>query len=124
MRYAFYTLDVFARQIFGGNPLAVLPDARGLTATQMQQIAREFNLSETVFVLPAVEPAHTRRLRIFTPAAELPFAGHPTLGAAWLLVAIGTIPARVPTTALVFEEGVGPVTVDVAGRTASRPSPA
>jgi len=114
MRYAFYTLDVFTRQIFGGNPLAVLPDARGLTATQMQQIAREFNLSETVFVLPVVEPAHARRLRIFTPAAELPFAGHPTLGAGWLLVAIGTIPARVPTTALVFEEGVGPVRVDVA----------
>jgi trans-2,3-dihydro-3-hydroxyanthranilate isomerase len=113
MRYAFHTLDVFTRQRFGGNPLAVVPDARGLTGADMQQVAREFNLSETVFVLPPERPAHTRRLRIFTPAAELPFAGHPTLGAAWLLAALGTIPLEEPATALVLEEGVGPVTVEI-----------
>jgi trans-2,3-dihydro-3-hydroxyanthranilate isomerase len=114
MRYVFHTLDVFTHQIFGGNPLAVLPDARGLTATRMQAIAREFNLSETVFVLPAEHPAHTRRLRIFTPAAELPFAGHPTLGTAWLLAALGVVPLQEPATPLVFEEGVGPVAVEIA----------
>ncbi|MFO7641617.1 MAG: PhzF family phenazine biosynthesis protein [Candidatus Competibacteraceae bacterium] len=114
MRYAFHTLDVFTRQIFGGNPLAVLPDARGLNETQMRAIAREFNLSETVFVLPPDHPTHARHLRIFTPAAELPFAGHPTLGAAWLLAALGAIPVREPATALVFEEGVGPVAVEIA----------
>lgn len=113
-RYAFHTLDVFTRQIFGGNPLAVLPDARGLTGTQMQAIAREFNLSETVFVLPPADPSHSQRLRIFTPAAELPFAGHPTIGAAWLLAALGAVPRREPTTTLHFEEGVGLVTVEIA----------
>ena len=113
MRYAFHTLDVFTRRIIGGNPLAVLPDARGLTGTRMQAIAREFNLSETVFVLPATQPAHARRLRIFTPAAELPFAGHPTIGAAWLLAALGAIPLEEPVTTIRFEEGVGPVTVEV-----------
>ena len=80
MRYRFVTADVFTDRPFGGNPLAVLPDARGLDGGQMQSIAREFNLSETVFVLPPDDPAHTRRLRIFTPAQELPFAGHPTVG--------------------------------------------
>lgn len=114
MRYVFHTLDVFTRQIFGGNPLAVLPDARGLSETQMRAIAREFNLSETVFVLPPDHPTHARRLRIFTPTGELPFAGHPTLGAAWLLAALGAIPVREPATALMFEEGVGPVAVEIA----------
>lgn len=112
--YAFYTLDVFTHQIFSGNPLAVFPDAHGLTGTQMQAIAREFNLSETVFVLPSVDPAHRPRLRIFTPVAELPFAGHPTIGAAWLLAVLGAIPLHEPTTMLHFEEGVGRVTVEVA----------
>lgn len=74
MRYRFVTADVFTRELFGGNPLAVLPDARGLDAALMQKIAREFNFSETVFVLPPEEPAHTRRLRIFTPTTEIPFA--------------------------------------------------
>lgn len=78
MRYRFHTLDVFTDQPFSGNPLAVLPEARGLTAAQMQILAREFNLSETVFILPPRDPAHTHALRIFTPTAELPFAGHPT----------------------------------------------
>ncbi|TVQ45654.1 MAG: PhzF family phenazine biosynthesis protein [Gloeocapsa sp. DLM2.Bin57] len=105
--YNYYTIDVFTQQIFGGNPLAVFPDAQGLTTSQMQQIAREFNLSETVFVLPPEKPIHTHRLRIFTPFAELPFAGHPTLGTAYLLSRIK------PTSSLVFEEGVGTIRVKI-----------
>ena len=91
MRYRFYTTDVFTDQIFGGNPLAVFPDARGLRTHDMQRIAQEFNLSETVFVLPAEKALHTRQLRIFTPAAEIPFAGHPTVGCAYVLAAIGDL---------------------------------
>ncbi|WLT37740.1 PhzF family phenazine biosynthesis isomerase [Synechocystis sp. B12] len=85
MRYAFYTLDVFTDQLFGGNPLAVFPDAEGLTDGQMQKIAAEINYSETVFVLPPVTETGNFRLRIFTPKRELDFAGHPTIGTAYLL---------------------------------------
>jgi len=85
MRLAFNTMDVFTDRRFGGNPLGVVHDAEGLTDAQMQNIAREFNLSETVFLLPPVNPAHSARVRIFTPAKELPFAGHPTVGTAALL---------------------------------------
>jgi trans-2,3-dihydro-3-hydroxyanthranilate isomerase len=113
MRYRFHTADVFTDRIFGGNPLAVLPDAGGLDGAHMQRIAAEFNLSETVFVLPPEDPANTRRLRIFTPAAELPFAGHPTVGTAHMLAAIGEIPLAGAETAIVFEEGVGPVPVTI-----------
>ncbi len=116
MHYRFLTADVFTSVRFGGNPLAVFPDARGLGDLQMQQIAQEFNLSETVFVLPPVEPAHTRRLRIFTPARELPFAGHPTVGAAFVLAAIGEIALSGKHTSIVFEEGVGPVPVTLAAQ--------
>jgi trans-2,3-dihydro-3-hydroxyanthranilate isomerase len=111
MRYRFLTADVFTDRAFGGNPLAVLPDARGVDPGRMQQIAREFNLSETVFVLPPDDPAHSRRLRIFTPARELPFAGHPTVGTALVLAAIGTIGLEGETTRIVFEEGAGPVPI-------------
>ena len=83
----FVTLDVFTGEPLAGNPLAVVLDAEGLDSDRMQAIAREFNLSETAFVLPADDPGHTRRLRIFTPAAELPFAGHPTIGSAVVLAA-------------------------------------
>ena len=75
MRVEFVTVDVFTDRKFGGNPLAVVPDARGLTSEQMQAIAGEFNLAETTFVLPPTDPAHTAHVRIFTPRAELPFAG-------------------------------------------------
>lgn len=85
MRRAFYTLDVFTNTRFAGNPLAVVTDCEGLSASQMQAIAQEFNLSETVFVLDPLDPVNTARLRIFTPARELPFAGHPTVGAAVLI---------------------------------------
>ncbi len=109
----FFTADVFTSTPFGGNQLAVFPTADGLDERKMQQIAQEFNLSETVFVFPPADPAHTRRLRIFTPAAELPFAGHPTIGAAHVLAAIGDLPLTGDLTRIVFEEGVGPVPVSI-----------
>ena len=111
MPYAYHTADVFTDTPFGGNQLAVLPDARGLTTEQMVALTREFNYSETVFVLPPDDPQHTRRVRIFTPGAELPFAGHPTVGAAFVLATIGDIPLDGDETRIVFEEGVGPVPV-------------
>ena len=105
--YKFYTTDVFTNKIFGGNQLAVFPNARGLSGELMQKIAKEFNLSETAFVLPPQNPHHTRQLRIFTPGVELPFAGHPTIGTAYVLAEIGEIPLEASTTEIVFEEGVG-----------------
>src|SRR3954452_1609145 len=114
MRYRFLTADVFTDRPFGGNPLAVLPDASGLSTAQMVAVTRELNLSETVFVLPPEDPAHTRRLRIFPPGRELPFAGHPTVGTAFLLATAGLLPSTATSgqeTRIVFEEGVGPVPV-------------
>jgi trans-2,3-dihydro-3-hydroxyanthranilate isomerase len=113
MRCRFVTADVFTDRVFGGNPLAVFPDGRGLNTEQMQQVAREFNLSETVFVLPADSPAHARRLRIFTPGLELPFAGHPTIGTAVVLASLGEIPVEEEWTRIVLEEGAGPVPVTI-----------
>jgi trans-2,3-dihydro-3-hydroxyanthranilate isomerase len=113
MRHRFVTADVFTDRIFGGNPLALLPDGRGLDSGQMQAVARELNLSETVFVLPPDDPAHTRRLRIFTPGREVPFAGHPTVGTALALAAIGEIDLEGEVTPIVFEEGAGPVPVTI-----------
>ena len=110
MKYRFVTADVFTDKPFGGNPLAVLPDARGLDDEQMLNVTREFNFSETVFVFPP-ERGHTRKLRIWTPAGEIPFAGHPTVGAAHVLAAIGDIPLNGGETHIVFEENVGPVPV-------------
>lgn len=83
--YAYHLVNVFAETYFGGNPLAVFPQADGLTDQQMQLIARQFNLSETVFVHQTTESSAVRKLRIFTPDYELPFAGHPTIGAAFVL---------------------------------------
>lgn len=104
-RYAIY--DVFTDRPLTGNPLAVVFDAEGLDDAAMQAIAGEFNLSETVFLLPADNPAHTARLRIFTPGRELPFAGHPTVGAA---VALGhEAPAAGDSRLMVLEEPIGPV---------------
>jgi len=111
MTIAYHTADVFTDTPFGGNQLAVIPDARGLSVEQMAALTREFNFSETVFVLPPENPGHTRRLRIFTPGAELPFAGHPTVGTAFVLAATGIIPLDGDETRIVFEEGVGPVPV-------------
>ena len=84
MKVQFYTCDVFTDVRFGGNPLAVLPDATGLSSVQMQQIAREFNFSESTFVLPS-QRGYTRNVRIFTPTQEIPFAGHPNIGTAFTL---------------------------------------
>src|SRR5207248_7232459 len=85
MRRRFVTLDVFTDKRFAGNPLAVVLDPDGLDTAAMQSIAREFNLSETVFVQPPENASHRAKLRIFTPGRELPFAGHPTVGPAVLL---------------------------------------
>ncbi len=92
--YDFVTLNVFAASRFGGNPLAVFPDARGLDAATMQAVAHELNLSETVFVLPPADPANNARLRIFTPRRELPFAGHPTVGTAFLLAGLAPMSSQ------------------------------
>jgi trans-2,3-dihydro-3-hydroxyanthranilate isomerase len=85
MKVQFQTVDVFTDRQFGGNPVAVISDARGLSDAQMQAIANEFNLAETTFVLPPGDPANTARVRIFTPRAEMPFAGHPNVGTAFVL---------------------------------------
>jgi trans-2,3-dihydro-3-hydroxyanthranilate isomerase len=113
MRYAFWTVDVFTDRAFGGNPLAVVGDARGLSTSQMQLIAREFNLSETSFVLPPESGDHTFRLRIFTPKCELPFAGHPTVGSAFVLAASGRVALEGDSARIVLGEGVGPVPVNI-----------
>jgi trans-2,3-dihydro-3-hydroxyanthranilate isomerase len=105
----FITADVFTDRVFGGNPLAVFPDAAGIDPAAMQLVARELNLSETVFVLPPDDPRHTARIRIFTPAMELPFAGHPTVGTAIILAQTGRLGPD--TEEIVLEEEVGPVPV-------------
>jgi trans-2,3-dihydro-3-hydroxyanthranilate isomerase len=111
MSYAFHTADVFTDSLHGGNPLAVIPDARGLSDRQMQAITREFNYSETIFVFPPEHSGNTRRVRIFTPETELPFAGHPTVGCAFVLAWTGEIPLTGDESRIVLEEGVGPVHV-------------
>ena len=116
MLYDFVTLDVFTDKLFGGNPLAVLLDARGLTTEQMQAIAREFNYSETTFVLPPEDENNTRKVRIFTPMAEIPFAGHPNVGTAVALAHVDGLGAVAPGQRLLFEEGAGVVSVYLRGR--------
>ena len=97
--------DVFTTEQLAGNPLAVVLDSNGLDTAGMQAIAREFNLSETVFVLPPDNPKHRNRIRIFTPDYEMPFAGHPTVGAAIALAELGNEEAGI----FVLEENIGPV---------------
>lgn len=114
MGYEFHIVDVFADQRFGGNPLAVLPQANGLTSAEMQTIAREFNYSETTFVLPADERANDARVRIFTPVRELPFAGHPNIGTAHVLCMRGVAMGDGDVERTVrFEELAGTVVVRV-----------
>lgn len=114
MNLRYHLLDVFTNQRFGGNPLAVFTDPPlDLRASTMQAIAKELNLSETTFVFPPQDPANDFRVRIFTPAAELPMAGHPTVGTAWLLARLGTLGAIDSSKAIIFEEGVGPIEVTV-----------
>jgi trans-2,3-dihydro-3-hydroxyanthranilate isomerase len=105
--YRFVQVDVFTETPFGGNPLAVLPDAVGLTSEEMQCIAQEMNLSETTFVLPPEMPDADFKVRIFTPVKELPFAGHPVVGTHWVLAHLGLVRLREPLTRVTFELGVG-----------------
>lgn len=112
MDLPFLTLDVFTDHTFGGNPLGVFPDAAHLPTDQMQRIAREMNLSETVFLGPP-ESEGDARVRIFTPGIEVPFAGHPTVGTAIYLASLLTDAPSEGTRTLVLEENVGPVPVDV-----------
>jgi trans-2,3-dihydro-3-hydroxyanthranilate isomerase len=103
----FYQADVFTNLAFGGNPVAVIPDAEGLTDQELQQIAREMNLSETVFVFPPTEPAASAKIRIFTPTQEIPFAGHPVIGAFYILGTLKRIPLHEPVTRLLHECNIG-----------------
>jgi trans-2,3-dihydro-3-hydroxyanthranilate isomerase len=105
--YRFVQVDVFTDTPFGGNPLAVFPDAQVLTNEEMQRIAQEMNLSETTFVLPPQAPHADFKVRIFTPVKELPFAGHPVVGTHWVLAHLGRVPLREPLTQVAFELGVG-----------------
>ncbi|MFN9090554.1 MAG: PhzF family phenazine biosynthesis protein [Alphaproteobacteria bacterium] len=104
MLLRYHTVDVFTRTRFGGNPLAVVLGADGLSTEQMQAIAREFNYSETSFVLPPSDPRHTAEVRIFTPTVEVPFAGHPNVGTAFVLASAGDAGIR---DAFIFEEKAG-----------------
>ena len=117
MQLNFMTVDVFTDRRFGGNPLAVVLDGRGLATQQMQSIAAEFNLAETTFVLPPKDPAHTAEVRIFTPRAELPFAGHPSIGTAFVLARVLAQPSSagggVVSDPIVFEEKAGLVKLDL-----------
>ena len=111
--YHFVLVDVFTDTMFGGNQLAVITDARGLSSAQMQKIAREFNFSETTFVLPAPTADARHVIRIFTPRAELPFAGHPTLGTAAVLSYLQLSPAADAHGTVIYEEAIGPIAVRV-----------
>src|SRR6267154_3171789 len=109
--YGFVTVDVFTDRRFGGNPLAVFPDASGLSDGEMQSLAAEFNLSETTFVVPPEDPANTARVRIFNRTSEMAFAGHPNVGTGWVLAGLG----RARDGVLRFEEKAGLVEVHVDG---------
>jgi trans-2,3-dihydro-3-hydroxyanthranilate isomerase len=109
MQRRYVTVDVFTDRAFGGNPLAVVLDAGGLSTAQMQAIASEFNYSETTFVLPPRDPANNAQVRIFTVNQEIPFAGHPNVGTAFVLAT----QAAKPLERLLFEEGAGLVPVEI-----------
>ena len=115
MRYHYYICDVFTETRFSGNQLAVLPEAQGLSDRQMQRIAREFNFAESTFVLPA-EAGHTRRVRIFTPTTEVPFAGHPNIGTAFVLATAGELGPILSAVTVTFEEKAGLVPITIQQR--------
>jgi trans-2,3-dihydro-3-hydroxyanthranilate isomerase len=115
--YQLRWVDVFTERPLAGNPLAVVLNADGLSTSTMQAVARETNLSETTFVLPPKNPGHAARVRIFTPNAELPFAGHPTIGTAWVLLDEGRVGDQAD--GFTLEEGVGPVPLRVERSTGS-----
>jgi trans-2,3-dihydro-3-hydroxyanthranilate isomerase len=112
MRYRYYLCDIFTDTRFGGNQLAVLPEAQGLSDEQMLKIAREFNLTQTTFVFPP-ERGHTRKVRIFTPTTEVPFAGHPNIGTAFALATMGEFGDIGSTIQIFFEEKAGLVPVSI-----------
>jgi trans-2,3-dihydro-3-hydroxyanthranilate isomerase len=112
MHYRYHICDVFTDTRFGGNQLAVLPEAQGLSDRQMQQVAREFNFSESTFVLPA-EQGHMRRVRIFAPTAEIPFAGHPNIGTAFVLATIDALGPIDSSLTVTFEEKAGLVPITI-----------
>jgi trans-2,3-dihydro-3-hydroxyanthranilate isomerase len=112
-RLHYHLVDVFTDRAFGGNPLAVVTNGRGLTTETMQAIAKEFNLSETTFVLPPDDAKHDWRVRIFTPGSELPMAGHPTVGTSFVLAREHLIRRDSDETKIILEEGVGPVPVRI-----------
>lgn len=113
MDIAFEQVDVFTDRPFAGNPLCVVPDARGLTPEQMQAIAQEMNLSETTFVLPPTDPKADYWMRIFTPAKEIPFAGHPSIGTAFVMASQGRILLREPVTRIHQQVGIGTLPLDI-----------
>ena len=112
----FYQADVFTGQPFGGNPVAVFPNGQGLSDFELQQIAREMNLSETVFVLPPTDQAAVVRLRIFTPTQEIPFAGHPVLGTFYVLAQLGLIAVSDGVTRVMQECNIGLYPVEIHAR--------
>ncbi|WHZ15214.1 MAG: Phenazine biosynthesis protein PhzF like [Nitrospira sp.] len=129
-RLQFYQADVFTDQPFGGNPVAVFPDADGLTDLELQQIAREMNLSETVFVLPPTDKAAVVKIRIFTPTQEIPFAGHPIIGTFFVLGTLNRLALKEPVTRVLQECNLGLFPVDIHKRNGaiervvmSQPSP-
>ena len=103
----FHQADVFTDEPFGGNPVAVLPDAQGLADEELQKIAREMNLSETVFAFPPTDPKAAAKVRIFTPTREIPFAGHPILGTFYILGKLKRLPFTEPITSLFYECNIG-----------------
>ena len=108
-RYTIHVVDVFTERPLAGNQLAVVLGADEISGEVMQRLAREMNFSETTFVLPPADPSHAAHVRIFTPGSELPFAGHPTIGTAWVLYTEGLVASGKLEFAL--EEGIGPVAV-------------
>lgn len=116
MKYRYYIADVFTNRIFNGAQIAVVPNADGLNAENMAKIAREFNLSETVFIFRKLNVGNVRRMRIFSPLKEIDFGGHPLIGAAYVLAACGDIELSAPVTSIVFEQNAGPVEANISSR--------
>ncbi len=112
MTYRYFICDVFSDTRFSGNQLAVLPEATGLSDAEMQKLAREFNFSETAFVFPA-EQGQTRKVRIFTPTTEVPFAGHPNIGTAFVLAETGELGSDIVPESIYFEEKAGLVPINI-----------
>ncbi len=113
MQITFEQVDVFTDRPFAGNPLCVVPDGVGLSTEQMQAIAKEMNLSETTFVLPPTDPRAAYWMRIFTPAKEIPFAGHPSVGTAYVMACAGRFPLHEPVTRIFQQVGIGTLPLDI-----------